>query len=150
MWSEPEASLMLGQAVVVYEVDADMAACLCARVAGVPLTLPMGYVQCRSVLDELLDFVDEDHDDARNDAGNRGFDVDSALQVTMTSSHSYLDTPTFFLDYYYLYPPLPTHQYSQTTFHNPHTLTHSPLPTHHCIPRRSVWIVNPSRSVCSA
>ena len=84
MWSEPKASLMLGQPVVVYEVDADMAACLCARVAGVPLALPMGYVQCRSVLDDLLDFVDDDHDDTRNGDGHRGFDVDSALQV---SSH---------------------------------------------------------------
>ena len=81
MWSEPEASLMLGQAVVVYEVDADMAACLCARVAGVPLSVPMGYPQCRSVLDDLLDFVEEGQGDEDDELAHRGFDVDSALQV---------------------------------------------------------------------
>ena len=81
MWSEPEASLTLGQPVVVYEVDADMAACLCARVLGVPLALPMGYSQCRSVLDDLLDFVDENEDERED--GHRGFDVDSALQVSI-------------------------------------------------------------------
>ena len=46
-------------AVAVYEVDADMAACLCARVAGVSIATSMDYSQCRQLLADVLDTRDE-------------------------------------------------------------------------------------------
>jgi hypothetical protein len=35
LWSESEASLVKGQEVAIYEVDSDVAACVCAREMGV-------------------------------------------------------------------------------------------------------------------
>jgi hypothetical protein len=75
LWSEPEATLSLGCGVAVYDVDGDVAACLCARVVGVRLQTTLDYPECAKLLGDLLDGADE------ADGGVRGVDIGAVLDA---------------------------------------------------------------------
>ena len=59
LWGETEAPLILGQEVAIYEIDPDIAACMCAREIGQPVMASQSYTQCIHLLNDLLDLTDE-------------------------------------------------------------------------------------------
>ena len=60
LWSEAEVPLVIGHEVAIYEIDPDIAACLCARKMGQPVMASQSYAQCALLLNNLLDSKDDD------------------------------------------------------------------------------------------